>query len=137
MDVKNAFLYSDLTDFVLMEQPPGYVAQEKDRVCRLKKAIYSLKQNHRAWFENFSQVVMPGGFQKCVVDHSVFYKKTACGCVLFAVYVNDILITGSDKNDIEEIKEHLRTHFVTKDMGKSRYFLGIEFAYANKKMALS
>ena len=69
---------------------------------------------------------MPGGFQKCVVDHSVFYKKTACGCVLFAVYVNDILITGSDKNDIEEIKEHLRTHFVTKDMGKLRYFLDID-----------
>ena len=47
------------------------------------------------------------------------------------------LLSEYTKEDIEEIKEHLRTHFVTKDMGKSRYFLGIEFAYANKKMALS
>ena len=52
---------------------------------------------------------MAGGFQRCVVDHLVFYRKTACGCVLLAVYVDDILVTGSDKEGIEEIKEHLRT----------------------------
>ena len=60
--MKNAFLYGDLVDSVLMEQPSGYVAQGEDRVCRLKKAIYGLKQSPRAWFENFSQVVMTGGF---------------------------------------------------------------------------
>ena len=56
--------------------------------------------------------------------------------MLIAVYVDDILVTGSDKESNEEIKEHLRTHFVTKDMEKPRYFLGIEFAYAIEKMAL-
>ena len=50
---------------------------------------------------------------------------------------DDILVTGSDAKDIEEIKEHLRTHFVIKDIGKPRYFLGIKFAYGNGKMALS
>ena len=79
--MKNAFLYGDLVDFVLMEQPPGYIAQGKDRVCRLKKTIYGLKQSPRAWFENFSQVVMTGGFQRCAVDYSVFYRKTANGCL--------------------------------------------------------
>ena len=78
-DVKNAFLYGDLTDSVLMEQLPGYVVLEEDRVCRLNNAIYGLKQNSRAWFEKFSKVVMAGGFQRCAVDHSVFYRKTACG----------------------------------------------------------
>ena len=57
--------------------------------------------------------------------------------MLLAVYVDDVLVIGSDKEDIEEIKEHLRTHFVTKDMEKPRYFLDIEFAYANGKMTLS
>ena len=120
-----------------MEQPSGYVAQRKDRVCRLKKTIYGLKQSPRAWFEKFSQVVMTGGFQRCVVDHSVFYKKTTNECVLLTVYVDDILVTDSDTMSIRQIKEHLRTHFVTKNMGKPRYFLVIEFAYGKQKMALS
>ena len=57
--------------------------------------------------------------------------------MLLAVYVDDILVTDSDAKDVEEIKEHLRTHFVTKDMGKPRYFLDIEFVYVNGKMTLS
>lgn len=44
LDVKNAFLYGDLPDQVLIEQPSRYVPQEEDRVCCLKKAIYGLKQ---------------------------------------------------------------------------------------------
>ena len=65
--------------------------------------------------------------------------KTRClhGCVLLAVYVDDILVTGSDTKGITDIKAHLQTHFVTKDMDKPRYFLDIEFAYTNGKMALS
>ena len=53
------------------------------------------------------------------------------------MYVDDILLIESDITRINEIKEYLKRHFVTKDMGKSRYFLGIEFAYANDKMTLS
>ena len=48
LDVKNVFLYGDLLEEVFMEQPPGYVAQEVKRVCKLKKAIYGLKQSPRA-----------------------------------------------------------------------------------------
>ena len=54
LDVKNIFLYGDLTDYVLIEQPPRYVVQKEDRVCKLKKAIYGLKQSSYAWFEKFS-----------------------------------------------------------------------------------
>ena len=53
------------------------------------------------------------------------------------VYIDDILVTDSDTVDIKQIKEHLRIHFVIKNMGKPRYFLGIEFAYGKQKMTLS
>ena len=43
LDVKNAFLYSDLTEQMHMEQPLGYVAQGENQVYLLRKAIYDLK----------------------------------------------------------------------------------------------
>ncbi len=44
MDVKNVFLHGDLQEEVYMEKPPSYVDQtHPNLVCRLKKALYSLK----------------------------------------------------------------------------------------------
>ncbi|KAL0335243.1 UNVERIFIED_CONTAM: Retrovirus-related Pol polyprotein from transposon RE1 [Sesamum radiatum] len=119
MDIKNAFLYGDLNETVYMEQPPGYVAQgEKQRmVCKLKKAIYGLKQSSRAWFDKFSRIIGEFGFSRCQADHSVFVQTTTSGMVVLAVYVDDILITGSDLVGIEEAKTYLQKHFVTKDLG--------------------
>ena len=54
LDVKNTFLYSDLQEEVYMEQSSGYVAQVENMVCRLKKAIYGLKQSSRAWFDKLN-----------------------------------------------------------------------------------
>ena len=52
LNIKNTFLYGDLTEEVYMEQPPGFVAQgETHLVCKLQKAIYDLKQSPRAWFD--------------------------------------------------------------------------------------
>jgi len=47
LDIKNVFLYRDLKQQVYMEQPPGYIAQQKNNVCRLWKTIYGLKQSQR------------------------------------------------------------------------------------------
>jgi len=51
--------------------------------------------------------------------------------VILAVYVNDILLTGSDLAGLVETRKYLRRHFVTKDMGKLKYFLGIKVAHKN------
>ncbi|KAK4410342.1 Retrovirus-related Pol polyprotein from transposon RE1 [Sesamum angolense] len=139
MDIKNAFLYGDLNETVYMEQPPGYVAQgEKQRmVCKLKKAIYGLKQSPRAWFDKFSRIIGEFGFSRCQADHSVFVQTTTSGMVVLAVYVDDILITGSDLVGIEEAKTYLQKHFVTKDLGRPRYFLEIEIAHSKHGISLS
>ena len=120
-----------------MEQPPEYVAQGENQVCFLRKVIYGLKQSPRAWFEKFSSIVVTCGFRCCAVDHSVFYRQTDSGCVILAVYVDDILLTGSDIAGIQRTNDHLQKHFITKDMDRPKYFLGIEFTYTRDKMALS
>ncbi|KAL0336490.1 UNVERIFIED_CONTAM: Retrovirus-related Pol polyprotein from transposon RE2 [Sesamum radiatum] len=59
------------------------------------------------------------------------------GMVVLAVYVDDILITGSDIVGIKEAKTYLQKHFVTKDLGRPRYFLGIEIAHSKHGISLS
>ncbi|KAK4406265.1 Retrovirus-related Pol polyprotein from transposon RE2 [Sesamum angolense] len=57
--------------------------------------------------------------------------------IVLAVYVDDILITGSDIVGIEEAKTYLQKHFVTKDLGRLRYFLGIEITHSKHGISLS
>ncbi|RVX02515.1 Retrovirus-related Pol polyprotein from transposon RE2 [Vitis vinifera] len=101
LDIKNAFLHDDLVEEVYMEQPPGFVAQgESGLVCRLRHSLYGLKQSPRAWFSRFSSVVQEFGMLRSTADHSVFYHHNSLGqCIYLVVYVDDIVITGSDQDD--------------------------------------
>ena len=97
LDIKNAFLHGDLHEEVYMKQPPRFVAQgEIGKVCRLRKSLYGLKQSPRAWFGKFSQAVENFGLQKSKFDYSVFYRNSSLCIILLVVYVDDIVITGSD-----------------------------------------
>ncbi|RVW53841.1 Retrovirus-related Pol polyprotein from transposon TNT 1-94 [Vitis vinifera] len=139
LDIKNAFLHGDLAEEVYMEQPPGFVAQgESGLVCRLRRSLYGLKQSPRAWFSRFSSVVQEFGMLHSTADHSVFYHHNSLGqCIYLVVYVDDIVITGSDQDGIQKLKQHLFTHFQTKDLGKLKYFLGIEIAQSSSGVVLS
>nr|KYP76939.1 Copia protein [Cajanus cajan] len=70
-------------------------------------------------------------------DHSVFYRHSTAGCIYLIVYVDDIVLTGSDHHGISQIKQHLCHHFQTKDLGKLRYFLGIEVAQSTNGIVIS
>ena len=74
-----------------MEQPPGYVAQgESHMVCRLKKAIYGLKQSPRAWFDKFSTVASAYGLKRTTSDHSVFVRRRQSGTIILGNYYTKI-----------------------------------------------
>nr|CAN79672.1 hypothetical protein VITISV_012210 [Vitis vinifera] len=121
LDIKNAFLHGDL-----------------GLVCRLRRSLYGLKQSPRAWFGRFSSVVQEFDMLCSIVDHSVFYHHNSLGqCIYLVVYVDDIDITGSDQDDIQKLKQHLFTHFQTKNLGKLKYLLGIEIAQSSSGVVLS
>ncbi|RVW90282.1 Retrovirus-related Pol polyprotein from transposon RE1 [Vitis vinifera] len=138
LDIKNVFLHGDLEEEVYLGQPPRFVAQgEYGKVCCLKKALYGLKQNPRAWFGKFSKEIQAFGMNKSKKDHSVFYKKSVVGIILFVVYVDDIVITRNDHAGISDLKAFIHSKFHTKDLGELKYFLGIKVSRSKKGMFLS
>ena len=121
-----------------MEQLPGFVAQgEIGKVCRFRKLLYGLKQSPHAWFGKFSQAIEKFGLQKSKSDHSVFYRNSSSGIVLLVMYVDDIVIAGSDSTGISSLKSFLHGQFHTKDLGMLRYFLGFEVMRSKHEIFLS
>ncbi|CAM8930717.1 unnamed protein product [Rhodiola kirilowii] len=98
MDVKNAFLQGELEEEVYMLPPPGLEDSVKPgKVLRLKKAIYGLKQSPRAWYHKLSSTLIKRGFKRSEADHTLFNLSGPKGRVVILVYVDDIIITWSDK----------------------------------------
>ena len=125
MDVKNAFLNGDLAEEVYM-RPPSGVNHPPGHVCKLQKALYGLKQAPRAWFEKFSTTLTSLGFSSSHYDSGLFTRTTELGTIIVLLYVDDMIITGSDTAGISELKTSLSSHFEMKDLGNLHYFLGLE-----------
>ncbi|GKV27325.1 hypothetical protein SLEP1_g36510 [Rubroshorea leprosula] len=103
MDVKNAFLNGDLEEEVYMKPPLG-LTPPSNKVCRLRRAMYGLKQSPRAWFPKFSSTVSEFGFTSSPHDTALFVHKSAQGTVLLLIYVDDMIITGDDVSGTDELK---------------------------------
>ena len=74
---------------------------------------------------------------QCNGDHTIFYKHRGSRITILAVYVDDIVITGDDVDEIKKLKESLGEAFEVKDLGPLRYFLGIEIVRSSKGIILS
>jgi hypothetical protein len=119
LDIKNAFLHGDLHEEVYMEIPPGFAtAQTKEKVLRLKKSLYGLKQSPRAWFDRFRRAMCGIGYKQCNGDHTLFYHHSGNRITILAVYVDYIIITGNDTLEIAQLKENLSKEFEVKDLGQ-------------------
>ena len=128
MDVHNAFLHGDLAEEVYMKLPPGFKGKNSGQVCRLKKSLYGLKQAPRCWFEKLSTALKNYGFSQSYSDYSLFTLRRGTVHLNVLVYVDDLIISGSDSGDIQRFKEYLNICFHMKDLGRLKYFLGVEVA---------
>ena len=106
MDVKNAFLNRDLSEELYMQPPPG-LSIESNKVCHLRRALYGLKQASRAWFAKFSSTISRLGYMASHYDSVLFLRRTNKDTILLLLYVDDMIITGDDLNDIQELKDFL------------------------------
>ena len=96
LDVKNALLHGHLTEEVYMKQPPGFVHPDFPQfVCKLKKAIYGLKQAPQAWFHHFSSFILSHDFVCNNANPSMFVSRTGCHALTLLLSADDIILIGS------------------------------------------
>ena len=94
-------------------------------VCKLKKALYGIKQAPIAWYGRINGILMSLGFTKSKADSNLYYKIEVDGLMILLLYVDDLLLTGED-NPINECKKKIAAEFEMKDLGMMHYFLGLE-----------
>ncbi|KAK9041693.1 hypothetical protein V6N11_016783 [Hibiscus sabdariffa] len=138
MDVKTAFFNGELDEEIYMEQPEGHVVsgQEK-KVCRLVKSLYGLKQAPKQWHEKFDNVMMTNDFKINECDKCVYVKTTDIGYVILCLYVDDILIVGSNNEMVKRTKNMLNSRFDMKDMGLADTILGIQIKRSPEGLILT
>jgi len=136
MDVKNAFLHGDLKEDVFIKLPVG-MPTPPQTVCKLKRSLYGLKQAPRVWFEKFRTTLLGFSFTQSQYDPSLFIQRNSTGIVVLLVYVDDIVVTGSDREGISKIKELLHSCFHMKDLGHLTYFLGLEVHSQQKGISVT
>ncbi|RVW67796.1 Retrovirus-related Pol polyprotein from transposon RE1 [Vitis vinifera] len=118
LDIKNAFLNGDLEEEVYMEIPPGFEeSMAKNQVCKLQKSCTALKQSPRAWLID-SQSSLKLGYKQGQAYHTLFVKKSHVGkMVILIVYVDDIILSGNDMEELQNLKKYLSEEFEVKDLG--------------------
>ena len=87
-----------------MRPPAGLFSKPTSTVCKLRRSLYGLKQAPRAWYAKFASTLLDFEFIKSKYDASLFLRTTTAGDVFVLVYVDDIVITGTDLSLIQHLK---------------------------------
>lgn len=98
--------------------PEGFRRQGEKKVCKLLKSLYGLKQASRQWNIKLPDALAATGFIQSNHDYSLFTLRKAEGMVIILVYVDDLLITGSNDQLITVAKEIFHQQFKLKDLGE-------------------
>ena len=126
MDVKTAFLNGNLDEEIYMSQPKGFIEKgQEQKVCRLLKSIYGLKQASRSWNVRFDETIKSFGFHKSIDEACVYKLKREKSAVFLVLFIDDILLMGDNIKLLTEINNLLATQFKMKDLRIANYVLGI------------
>ncbi|KAK0577924.1 hypothetical protein LWI29_002417 [Acer saccharum] len=139
IDVKSAFLNGYLEEEVYLEQPLGFVVKDQeDKVLKLKKALYCLKQAPRAWNSRIDKYFQQNGYVKCPHEHALYSKTNKNGDILLVcLYVDDLIFTGNNQSMFKEFKEAMIREFEMTDIGLMSYYLGIKVKQREKDIFIS
>ena len=110
MDVVTAFLHGDLDEDIYMEVPPGFKSEKlSGKVCKLLKSLYGLKQAPRQWYAKIHTYLLSLSLKSSRNDPCLYVRHKGSSLTVVALYVDDLLIAGSDRSEIDQLKGELKS----------------------------
>jgi hypothetical protein len=137
MNFKSILLHRDLQEEIYMEQPLGYVHNDSSLVCRLKKSLYGLKQAPLTCYAKMDNFLINTGFSRFHYNPNVYTKKVGSHLIILVLYVDDLILTGSDSKILNHVKTNLKKKFEMTDLGILHYFFGLQVLQTNEGFFLS
>nr|GEU68422.1 zinc finger, CCHC-type [Tanacetum cinerariifolium] len=132
-------LNGDLEEEVYMNQPLGIIMHgNENKVCKLIKSLYGLKQAPKQWHQKFNEVVLSNCYLLNQTDKYVYSKFDTSGKrVIICLYVDDMMIFGTNQVQVDLTKEFLSSRFSMKDMGEGDVIMGIRIKHESNCIAIS
>jgi len=138
MDVKTAFLNGDSEEEIYMSQPEGCeVPGQENKVHKLIKFLYGLKQAPKQWYEKFVSSLEKNGFTVNNSNSCAYSRLFGSDYVIICLYVDDILIFGTNLCAINKTKRIMSSLFKMKDLGEADVILGIKLIKTKSDFSLS
>jgi hypothetical protein len=127
MDVKSDFLNGIIQEEVYVRQPPGFESPKyPDRVYKLSKTLYGLKQASRAWYARLKTFLLEHGYVIGSVDKTLFTLNHDTDFLPVQIYMDDIIFGGSSHTLVSRFQEMMESEFQMFVMGELTFFLGIQ-----------
>eukprot|EP00253_Pinus_taeda_P027213 PITA_27213 len=81
--------------------------------------------------------LLESGFSRCYSDNIVYTKKVGNSLIILVLYVDDLVLTGSDPNLINHVKSNLKKKFEMTDLGHLHYFIDLQVLQSKEGISLS
>jgi hypothetical protein len=120
-----------------MEQAPRYVQNDSNLVFHLKKSLYGLNQDPQDWNAKTNYFLLDTIFSRCHFDGNVYTKKVGICLIIIFLYVDDLMLSGSDPKLLSHVKTTLRKKFEMTDLGFLYYFLGLQVLQTKEGIFIS
>jgi len=122
MDVKSTFINGDLED-VYVEKCEGFsLTGNPGYVCKLKMALYGLKEAPRAWYHRLEKFIKDKG----IVDSNLDIKSEVNDLLVILVYVDDIIFGCTNDPSVQWFANYIKTEFEMSLIGELPYFIGLQ-----------
>ena len=71
--------------------------EDKDMVCKLKKALYGLKKAPRTWYARLDKYLAKLGFSRVTTDSNFYLREIENGLLIIVIFVDDIIFGGNNE----------------------------------------
>ena len=109
-----------------MKQPEGFVQGSPQKVLKLSKSLYGLKQAARQWNKKLHAVLTQMGFVRLQSDCSIYLYSKGEVKIIVPIYIDDITFASKSRTAIDATVAEFQKHFKIRDLGDTTFLLDVQ-----------